>query len=322
MKKIIKVTSSARIHLGFLETDENSFRKFGSLGLAVSDFENILKIEGSTKNIVVSEDSKLKKNILQIIKVFKKFKKIKNCKITVLKKIPSHIGLGSGTQENLTVGYLISEFNNLDLSVRKISEWLNRGKRSGIGVQTFQNGGFVIDSGKKSKSLPLTIFSTKWPKEWKIILITTLQKKGLFGENENEVFKNLKKNRQSFVEENCYATLMKVIPGILEKDFFSFSEGIQVIQNNMSKFFYGSKNTYGNKNLNQIFSFLQRHNHRGFGQSSWGPTGFIFCESKKSGELLMKDIKNFIELKNIQGINLVLVDGRNKGKTKTTRIKK
>ena len=320
MKKIIKVTSPARIHLGFLETDENSLRKFGSLGLAISNFENIFKIEASTKNIVVSEDSKLKKEILKIIKVFEKFEKIKKCKITVLQKIPSHIGLGSGTQQSLTVGHLISEFNNLNLSVRKISEWLNRGKRSGIGVETFQNGGFIIDSGKKSKSLPLKIFSIKWPKEWKIILITTSKKKGLFGKNENEVFKNLKKNRQSFVGENCYATLMKIIPGILEKDFFSFSEGIQIIQNNMSNFFYGSKNTYGNNNLTQIFHFLKRHNYNGFGQSSWGPTGFIFCESKENGEILLKDIKKFIELKNIQGINLLMVDGRNKGKTKTTRI--
>ncbi len=322
MKKIIRVTSPARIHLGFLETDENSFRKFGSLGLAISNFENIFKIESSTKNIVVSEDSKLKKDIMRITKSFEKFKKIKKCKITVLKKIPAHIGLGSGTQQNLTVGHLLSEFNNLNLSVRKISEWLNRGKRSGIGVETFKNGGFIIDSGKKSKSLPLTIFSTKWPEEWKIILITTSKKKGLFGEDENKVFKNLKKNRQSYAEENCYATLMKIIPGILEKDFFSFSAGIQIVQNNMSNFFYGSKDKYGNNNLTQIFRFLKRHSYQGFGQSSWGPTGFIFCESKKNGELLLKDIKKFIELKKIQGINLLLVDGRNKGKTKTTRIEK
>ena len=322
MKKIIRVTSPARIHLGFLETDENSIRKFGSLGLAISGFKNTFKIEGSGKNIVISEDDKLKKNIFRIIKVFQNLEKIKKCKITVLEKIPAHIGLGSGTQQNLTVGYLISEFNNLNMSIRKISELLSRGKRSGVGVETFKNGGFIIDSGKKSKELPLTIFSNKWPKEWKIILITTSEKKGLFGEDENKVFKNLKKNRRSFVEENCYATLMKIIPGILEKDFFSFSEGVQIIQNNMSNFFYGSKNMYGNNNLTQIFHFLKRHNYQGFGQSSWGPTGFIFCESKKRGSFLLRDIKKFIELKKIQGINLLLVDGRNKGKTKTIRMKK
>ena len=120
----------------------------------------------------------------------------------------------------------------------------------------------------------MTIFSTKWPKEWKIILITTSKKKGLFGEDENKVFKNLKKNRQSYVEENCYATLMKIIPGILEKDFFSFSAGIQIVQNNMSNFFYGSKDKYGNNNLTQIFRFLKRRNYQRFWSIVLGTNGF------------------------------------------------
>ena len=47
MKKIITVDSPARIHLGFLETNENTDRKFGSIGLAISGFKNIFKIEFS-----------------------------------------------------------------------------------------------------------------------------------------------------------------------------------------------------------------------------------------------------------------------------------
>ena len=59
------------------------------------------------------------------------------------------------------------------MSVEQISELLNRGKRSGIGIEVFKNGGLVIDVGKKKKSdsLPLKIFDYKWPKQWKIILI-------------------------------------------------------------------------------------------------------------------------------------------------------
>ena len=36
---------------------------------------------------------------------------------------------------------------------------------------------------------------------------------------------------------------------------------------------------------------------------------------------LSRDIQNFIELKKIKGINLRIVEGRNKGKIKTIRIK-
>ena len=86
---------------------------------------------------------------------------IKNCKITINQNIPFHKGLGSGTQHALTVGYLISELNSLNMTVHQISELLNRGKRSGIGIEVFKNGGLVIDVGKKKKSdaLPLKIFN-------------------------------------------------------------------------------------------------------------------------------------------------------------------
>ena len=57
--------------------------------------------------------------------------------------------LASGTQHSLTTGFLISEFNNLKMSIEQISELLDRGRRSGIGIEVFKNGGFVIDVGKK-----------------------------------------------------------------------------------------------------------------------------------------------------------------------------
>ena len=323
MKKIITVDAPARIHLGFLETNENSQRKFGSIGLGISYFKNIFKIESSNKKDVVCKNKILKKKIFKIMSIFSKFKTIKNCKITVNQNIPFHEGLGSGTQHSLTTGFLISEFNNLKMSIGQISELLNRGKRSGIGIEVFKNGGFVIDVGKKkdSKLLPLKIFEYKWPKEWKIILIQDESFYGLHGQDEKKEFLNIKKIKKSFAQENCFETIMKILPGIIENDFDNFTKGISVIQKNMSKIFYGKSNQYASKKITKIFNYLNVNGYYGYGQSSWGPTGFVFCENDKSSLKLLKDIENFIELKKIQGINLRIVEGRNKGKIKTTRIK-
>ena len=38
MEKIFEIKSPARIHIGFLDLNFNSNRKFGSLGLTISDF--------------------------------------------------------------------------------------------------------------------------------------------------------------------------------------------------------------------------------------------------------------------------------------------
>ena len=323
MKKIVTVDTPARIHLGFLETKENSQRKFGSIGLGIGYYKNIFRIEFSNKKIVVCKNKLLKEKILKILNIFSKSKKIRNCKITVKENIPFHKGFGSGTQYSLTTGFLISELNNLKMSIEEISELLNRGKRSGIGIEVFKSGGFIIDIGrkKKSKLLPLKIFSYKWPKKWKIILIQDENFYGLHGRDENKEFLNIKKIKKSFVQENCFVTMMYIIPGIIENDFESFTKGVNIIQKNMSKIFYGKPNIYASKNITKIFKYLITNKYCGYGQSSWGPTGFVFCEDTNSSCKLVKDIENFIELKKIKGINLRIVEGRNKGKIKTIRIK-
>ncbi|MBD22473.1 MAG: hypothetical protein CL572_02255 [Alphaproteobacteria bacterium] len=323
MRKIVTVDSPARIHLGFLETNENSLRKFGSIGLGITHYKNIFKIEFSNKREVICDNKILKEKIFKILEIFSNLKKIYNCKITVNQYIPIHKGLGSGTQHSLTTGFLISEFNSLNMSIEQISELLNRGKRSGIGIEVFKRGGFVIDLGKKKNSglLPLKIFEYKWPKEWKIILIQDENFFGLHGRDENKEFLNIKKIKKSFVQENCFVTMMHILPGIVERDFENFTKGVSVIQKNMSKVFYGKSNIYASKNITKIFNYLNSNGYCGYGQSSWGPTGFIFCQDNDSSLKLSKDIQNLIELKKIKGINLRIVGGRNKGKIKTMRIK-
>ena len=61
MKKIFEVKSPARIHIGFLDLNFNSNRKFGSLGLTISDFFFRIRIEKSQNIEVVSDCLTIKK---------------------------------------------------------------------------------------------------------------------------------------------------------------------------------------------------------------------------------------------------------------------
>ena len=318
MTKIYTVESPARIHLGFMELNNTAPRLFGSAGLAINKFRNKQKIELSKKFEVFCNDQKVKTKIENIIKLFSQSYNIKKCKLTVIDYIPLHQGLGSGTQISLSTGLLISKFNALNLSIDEISNFLGRGQRSGIGVQTFKSGGFAIDLGKKKKSSssPLSLLNLKWPEDWEIILITDKKFTGLHGLEETREFSKLKNISSKFVKENCYNILMKIIPGLIENDFYPFAQGIQQIQENMSRIFYGKKYDYSSKNISKIFNFLKNENHFGFGQSSWGPTSFIFCENKIKRDKLLNKIENFIELKKIEGINLLRVKGRNFGNKK------
>ena len=315
-KEFMKLFSPARIHLGFLELDQTLPRFFGSIGLTVSDFCFEVQISKSKNLSIVTEDKNLKKKAQEIFLKFKKKYNVNFCKIIIKKIIPSHVGLGSGTQFSLTIGYLISKLNNLDVSIDEIAMFLNRGNRSGIGVQSFKQGGFTIDIGKKkgSNNLPLKLMNIKWPQDWKIILLFDLKGDNVFGKNEINKFKEVTNRFRSKYNYNYSTLFLKILPGIIERDFKSFTEGIQLIQSNMSEIFYKNSKKFSSKNINYIFDYLENKKITGYGQSSWGPTGFIFCENSKKRNQLLNSIEKYITLKKLNGVNLVKVNGRNKGK--------
>ena len=51
----------------------------------------------------------------------------------------------------------------------------------------------------------------------------------------------------------------------------------------------------------------------GYGQSSWGPSGFIFCENVKKRNELLIVIKKYMKYSKLDNLTFEKVDGRNKG---------
>ena len=69
--------------------------------------------------------------------------------LNLVHSIPAHVGLGSGTQLGLAVGAALARLAGLQLSTDEIALAVGRGLHSGIGIATFQHGGFVLDGGRR-----------------------------------------------------------------------------------------------------------------------------------------------------------------------------
>ena len=93
-----------------------------------------------------------------------------------------------------------------------------------------------------------------------------------------------------------------------------FTSGIQIIQENTANTFYKSQGgMFTSKKIKLIFDHINDQGIKGFGQSSWGPTGFIFCENAKHQNFILQTLNNFIEIHSFNNIEIVTVEGRNKG---------
>lgn len=308
----LTIKSPARIHLGFLELDPFSLRNFGSLGLAVSGFDTKISLHASKKFSISGEKKEIVEHYLGKMGVFWKTKPFK---INIIKNTPSHIGLGSGTQLALSTGYLVNKFFCKNFSIEKIALQMNRGKRSGIGIGCFKNGGFLIDGGKEknSKTVPPIIFNSNFPSEWRLLLIFDKELIGIHGKKEIDEFQKISV-KKSFSNENCRNLVLNVMPGIIEKNFQLFCLGIQKIQENTARIFNKSQGgMYTSKKVQKIFKHFKEIGMNGFGQSSWGPTGFVLCENSNYQKEIFNLTKKFLACNNIKNINIVKTKASNNG---------
>ena len=87
-------------------------------------------------------------------------------------------------------------------------------------------------------------------------------------------------------KENCFNLLMKIIPGLLENDFYTFANGIQKIQENMSEIFYGNKNNFSSENISKIFKFFKKKkNILVLGNHLGDQLALFFVKIKKKEEI-------------------------------------
>jgi len=245
------------------------------------------------------------------LNVFCRKRKIKpNFFLNVEKSPLQHIGLGSGTQLALSIGRAISDLSNLNLDIEKIAKILNRSYRSNIGLINFKHGGFLIDLKIKNKFFT-NIDKVFFPEEWKIILIKN-SKQGLHGKNEVGVFKKIKNfpkiNNISLID----LVLLKIYPSLIENNFNEFSKSVTKLQNIIGNYFNVFQGgIFSSPTVSNVLNFLKKENVLGYGQTSWGPTGFAFFSNIKKAEMMKTKLKK--RFSSCNNLGFIICSGKNSG---------
>jgi beta-ribofuranosylaminobenzene 5'-phosphate synthase len=288
---IIKTPS--RLHLTLIDLNGSLGRIDGGVGLTLEKPALVLEMERNNGEIsvefqnresipvkVISDyEDKIKTSARRMMDYLEL-----DCgySFTICETYPSHSGLGSGTQLALATAKLISEADNQQITVPEIANIVGRGGTSGIGVASFDKGGFIVDGGhpqdEKPDFLPSSaspaspppiIARYDFPHDWKVVLVIPQVEKNVSGEKEVNIFQEYCPIPVEEVQQLSHLLLMKMMPAVLEKDLDGFGEAVNSIQNIGFK---KVENQLQKPIIGDIMQLLRDAGAPGVGMSSFGPT--------------------------------------------------
>ncbi len=312
-KSSVAISAPARLHLGFLDLNGSLGRRFGSIGLALSEPATRLTVERATAFAAAGAESARALGLIQ--KLAGALELPGAYKVHVESAIPAHAGLGSGTQLALSIGTGLANLNAHNVSTRELGELVERGARSAIGIASFETGGFVIDGGKgPSDHAPPVLARQPFPEDWRVLLVTDPAAVGVHGDREKRAFAGLPEFSEAAAGHLSRLILMRLLPGLVEADLETFGAGLTEIQHIVGSHFAPAQggSPWSSPAVGQVCNQLEQAGAKGIGQSSWGPTGFAFVESQAAAKKLYASLVGDVTR---LGLSLSVVSGRNTGAT-------
>jgi beta-RFAP synthase len=284
----VTVTVPARLHFGFLDLNGGLGRRFGSIGLAISDLRTRIRVARASDVVVSGVDAERARGYAGQLRAALALDG--GLRMQVEEAAPRHAGLGSGTQMALAVAAALRRLHGLPLDVRGDAMRLGRGHRSGISIGLFTSGGLVVDGGRGAARKPAPVISRMaFPEEWRVILVLDHARVGVHGEDESAAFAQLPEFPAADAAHICRIVLMQALPALAEHDLPAFAGAINDMQQFLGAHFAPLQggHAFSSPDVAAALDVLQAAGGLGRGQSSSGPTGFTFARSAEHAERLV-----------------------------------
>lgn len=315
------IETPSRLHLTLIDLNGKYGRIDGGVGLTLKKPCLTLKAEPIAEDILINfgrrsalnQDNgndyceKIKTASWKVIEYLdKKGENIKGgyC-FKLVETFPSHSGLGSGTQLSLAVAKLILDMNDQNLPAQEMAKIVGRGGTSGIGVESFDKGGFIVDGGHKTSEKPSFLPSAAskaspppivarydFPQDWEIVLIIPHVYRKVSGNKEVDIFNKFCPIPLQEVQELTHILLMQMLPSVVEADLDTFGLAVNNIQEvGFKKIELNLQNPF----IKDLMENLRSSGASGVGMSSFGPTIYAVTDtnSQKIFKTAEKQLENF-----------------------------
>jgi beta-ribofuranosylaminobenzene 5'-phosphate synthase len=282
----VTVTTGARLHLGFTNLSGDVGRCCGSIGVA---------LDRPTTTVVIDDGGAESEHTSSLVGDYVRrfeehFGVTSHASVSIPGGIPSHVGLGSGTQLALAIGRGLAEVCGVAATTWDIALAMGRCRRSGIGAATFQGGGFVIDAGHRTGEgeeclRPTVVWQRDLPADWRFVIAIPDAARGMNGATEEGVFRELAPSVR-ISETVCRITQLRLMPALVEEDIQQFGRAVTDIDRETGEYFAAQQGgVYGEGGTGHAVAAMLDAGARGVGQSSWGPAVYGLVHAREAERL-------------------------------------
>ncbi|MHB8162937.1 MAG: beta-ribofuranosylaminobenzene 5'-phosphate synthase [Methanoregula sp.] len=290
----IVVNTPSRIHVSLIDMHGSSGRVDGGIGITLDEPGILLEVQQSPEIRITGCDAATQERLGGIASnVLRQIHVGAAVSIHVRSFYPAHTGLGSGSQLALATTRAICELYGKKMPVTELARLSGRGGTSGIGTAAFEHGGFIIDGGHRfgpggdktafrpssaSRGVrpPPVIARHDFPQDWKILLATPDLPAGASGTREEGIFRDNCPVPLGEVQALCHEVLMRMLPGIVERDLDLFGSSINAVQSlGFKKVELGLQPP----EVTGLLKVMRDAGAAGAGMSSFGPTVYAVADT-------------------------------------------
>ena len=282
--RLIAETGS-RLHFGLLSNQPQSGRLFGGVGAMIDSPRFVVaaqpaktfQIDVTCENTTPEERDEIKRRVGRIASL-----QVADCMpaaftgihIEIRRCIRPHIGLGSGTQLALAVAKLLNLLAGEHADAVELATKVGRGARSALGIHGFERGGLMIDGGKSaSDAVGALAARADLPSQWRFLLMTPADARGLSGDAERDAFAQLPPMDPAIPGRLANIAAHELKPAAEASDFDAFSNALYEFGRTVGEYFAPVQGgTFAHPDMRRLAATLREEQTRGVAQTSWGPT--------------------------------------------------
>jgi beta-ribofuranosylaminobenzene 5'-phosphate synthase len=289
---MVTVETGARLHAGFQNLALAHDRLYGGVGVALAEPRIVVSAEPSPT--IRCDDEAVEPFVADAVDALG----VDGARVTVEERFARHAGFGSGTQLALATLVAVARAHDEYADARTYAPGLGRGGRSGVGVATFEHGGFVVDAGHPTErftsrppaegswSVPQPLVQRDVPADWRFVLVTPDAEAGKSGKPEEKSMRTVVERADPGIADDISHLLTRrLLPAVAERDVSAFGSAIARLGRLNGAWYADEQGGVYRPPAGELINSLG-HSPAiyGAGQSSWGPTVYGVTRERETGE--------------------------------------